>query len=145
MNPDKNADLLKDEYIMLQGMYSDMDNKGLTIKNWAITVALTIIGASIVQEDKNLLWLAFAAAFIFWYLEAYWRGLSYFFAARIKEIEAAFQQGTWQQELPLQVYATWEKTYKKKKDQTFRYMFKRASFLPHALIPVFIVILYFFL
>ena len=143
MDANKLADLLKDEYIMLQKMYEDMDSKGLTIKNWAITVALAIIGTSILNNSKNLLWLAFAASFVFWYLEAYWRGLSHFFAVRIKNIEVAIQNGTWEKELPLQVYSTWSKEYEKTKDQTFRYMFKRASFLPHALIPIFILIIYF--
>jgi hypothetical protein len=143
MNPDKLADLLKDEYIMLQTLYEDMDSKGLTIKSWAITVALAIIGTSILNHEKNLLWLAFGTAFVFWYLEAYWRGLSHFFAVRIKNIEAALRNNTWEKELPLQVYSTWSEEYKKSKDQTLRYMFKRASFLPHGLIPILIVIIYF--
>lgn len=143
MDANKLADLLKDEYIMLQTAYEDMDGKGLTIKSWAITVALAIIGTSYLNDNKNLLWLALVAAFIFWYLEAYWRGLSHFFAVRIQAIEKAIQNGTWEKELPLQVYSTWSKEYKKKGDQTFRYMFKRASFLPHALIPIFILALYF--
>ena len=88
MDAGKVADFLKDEYIMLQTLYGDMDQKGLTIKNWAITVTLAIIGASFVIADRNLLWLAMAASIIFWYLEAYWRGLSHFFAVRIREIEA---------------------------------------------------------
>ena len=143
MNRNKLADLLKDEYIMLQTLYEDMDSKGLTIKVWAITVALAIIGTSILNDEKNLLWLAFGTSFVFWYLEAYWRGLSHFFAVRIKNIEAALRNNTWEKELPLQVYSTWSEEYKKSKDQTFRYMFKRASFLPHGLMPIFILIIYF--
>lgn len=139
------ADLLKDEYIMLQKAYEDMDGKGLTIKGWSITVALAIIGTSILNDKKELLWLAFAASFVFWYLEAYWRGLSHFFAVRIQNIEAAIKNGTWEKELPLQIYSTWDDEYRKKKDQTLRYMFKRASFLPHGLMPVFILIIYFVL
>jgi len=142
MEANKLADLFKDEYIMLQTVYEDMDGKGLTIKNWAITVALAIIGTSLLNDKKNLLWLAFAASFVFWYLEAYWRGLSHFFAVRIQDIETAIQNGTWEKELPLQVYSTWTREYEKTKDQTIRYMFKRASLLPHMVIPVFIGILY---
>lgn len=145
MDAAKVADFLKDEYIMLQTLYEDMDGKGLTIKNWAITVAFTIVGASFLLENKNLLWLAAGASVVFWYLEAYWRGLSHFFAVRIKEIEAAFRNGTWENEVPLQVYSSWSKEYARTKDQTIRYMFKRASFLPHAVIPLFILVLYFML
>lgn len=142
MESNKLAELLKDEYVMLQTAYEDMDGKGLTIKNWAITVALAIIGTSYLNHNKDLLWLALAASLVFWYLEAYWRGLSHFFAVRIKEIEKAFQNGTWEKELPLQVYSSWSKEYEKVHDQTFRYMFKRASLLPHVLIPIFIAALY---
>lgn len=143
MDANKLADLLKDEYIMLQTLYEDMDSKGLTIKNWAITVALAIIGTSFLNDKKNLLWLAFGASFVFWYLEAYWRGLSHFFAVRIQQIETAIQSGSWEKELPLQVYSTWSKEYDKVHDQTFAYMLKRASLLPHAVIPIFIAALYF--
>ena len=82
-------------------------------------------------------------SFVFWYLEAYWRGLSHFFAVRIQEIEKAMQSGSWEKELPLQVYSTWSKEYDKVHDQTFAYMFKRASLFPHAVIPIFIAALYF--
>ena len=142
MDANKAADFLKDEYIMLQTLYEDMDSKGLTIKNWAITVALAIIGTSILRDQKNLLWLAAGASLVFWYLEAYWRGLSHFFAVRIQDIETAIQEGTWEKQLPLQVYSTWSKEYDRTHDQTFKYMFKRASFLPHAVIPIFIAVLY---
>lgn len=145
MEANKLADLLKDEYVMLQNLYEDFDNKGLTIKNWAITVALAITGASILDHNKNLLWLAFGASFVFWYLEAYWRGLSHFLAVRIQNLEAMLKNGTWEKELPLQVYSTWSEEYKRSGDQTFRYMFKRASFLPHAVIPILVLILYFVL
>lgn len=142
MDATKRLDLLKDEYIMLQTAYGEMDGKGLTIKNWAITVALAIIGTSFVKENRNLLWLGLAASFVFWYLEAYWRGLSHFFAVRIQEIETAIRTGDWENEIPLQLYSSWKREYEKHHDQTIRYMFKRASFLPHAVLPIFIVILY---
>lgn len=142
MDPNTLAGLLKDEYVMLQTLYEDMDSKGLTIKNWAITVALAVIGASILNEEKNLLWLAFAASFVFWYLEGYWRGLSHFFAVRIQNIEAALRNGTWEKEVPLQVYSTWTEEYKTEKYQTVKHMLKPATFLPHVLIPVFILVIY---
>ena len=143
MEANKVADLLKDEYIMLQTMYEDMDSKGLTIKNWAITVSAAIIGTSLLNDKKELLWVAFAASFVFWYLEAYWRGLSHFFSVRIQEIETAIQNGTWEKELPLQVYSSWTKEYHNKGDQTWRYMWKRASILPHAVLPFIVLAIYF--
>ena len=144
MEANKLADLLKDEYIMLQTMYEDMDSKALTIKNWAITVALAIIGTSLLNDKKNLLWLAVAASLVFWYLEAYWRGLSHFVAVRIQEIESAIQKGKWEKELPLQLYSSWTKEYNRKGNQTLHYMIKPAAILPHAIVPLFILLLYLF-
>jgi hypothetical protein len=135
--------ILKDEYVMLQQFYEEIDGKGLNIKNWSLTVALASIGAGIVY-DKNVLWLTFIASIMFWVLEAYWRGLSYFFVVRIKDIEKAFACGEAETAIPLQVYSTWEEVYKKKKDQTFRYMFKFSSMLPHVVIAVVSLLLYFF-
>lgn len=134
--------ILKDEYVMLQQFYEEIDGKGLNIKNWSLTVALASIGAGIVY-DKNVLWLTFAASIMFWVLEAYWRGLSYFFVVRIKDIENAFACGEAETTTPLQVYSTWGEAYKKQKDQTFRYMFKFSSMLPHVAIAILSLLLYF--
>jgi hypothetical protein len=141
MNEDKRIDLLKDEYIMLQQFYEDIDSKGLTIKSWAITVALAAIGTGILYR-KEVLLVGLFASLVFWYLEAYWRGLSHFFSARIKNIELVFQNGKWNEEVPLQVYSTWTAEYEKSKDQTLRYMFKQSSLLPHLLIAVINLVLY---
>lgn len=134
--------ILKDEYVMLQGFYEDIDGKGLNIKNWSITVALASIGAGIVY-DRNVFWLTFAASIMFWVLEAYWRGLSYFFVVRIKDIEKSFANGEAETTVPLQVYSTWSEAYKTKKDQTLRYMFKFSSMLPHVAIAILSLVLYF--
>jgi hypothetical protein len=142
MNNDKRADLLKDEYIMLQHFYEDIDSKGLTIKSWAITVALAAIGTGLLYR-KEVFLVGFVASLAFWYLEAHWRGLSHFFSVRIKNIEEAFQNETWKDETPLQVYSTWTKEYGNAKDQTLRYMFRTSSLLPHVLIAAISLTLYF--
>ncbi len=142
MNEDKRADLLKDEYIMLQQFYEEIDGKGLTIKSWAISVALAAIGAGVFYR-KEVLLVGFVAALVFWYLEAYWRGLTHFFAVRIRNIESGFQSEKWKEEAPLQVYSTWSEEYKRGKDQTLKYLFKQSSFLPHVFIAVVCLLLYF--
>ena len=144
MDDDKRAELLKDEYIMLQQFYEEIDSKGLTIKGWSITVALATIGTGILYRREILL-VGCLSALVFWYLEAHWRGLSHFFSTRIKNIETAFQSDEWKKEAPLQVYATWGNEYKRTKDQTLRYMFKQSSFLPHTVIAVICLLIYFFL
>jgi hypothetical protein len=144
MDDGKRAELLKDEYIMLQHFYEEIDSKGLTIKGWSITVALATIGTGVLYRREILL-VGFLSALVFWYLEAHWRGLSHFFSARINVIETAFQSEQWKKEAPLQVYATWGAEYKRSKDQTLRYMFKQSSLLPHTVIAVVCLLIYFFL
>ena len=102
MDDDKRAELLKDEYIMLQQFYEEIDSKGLTIKGWSITVALATIGTGILYRREILL-VGFLSALVFWYLEAHWRGLSHFFSTRIKEIETVFRSEEWKKAYPLQV------------------------------------------
>ena len=137
------ADLLKDEYIMLQNFYEDIDSKGLTIKNWAITVALAAIGTGILYR-KEILVVGFFASLVFWYLEAHWRGLSHFFSVRILDIEAAFQSEKWKQEIPMQVYSTWSREYDKVGDRTWKYIWKKSSYLPHAGVAIAYLLLYAF-
>lgn len=143
MDANKRVDLLKDEYVMLQNFYEDIDEKGLNIKNWSITVALASIGTGFIYHKIAFL-LGFGTAIMFWILEAYWRGLSYYFVVRIKDIEAAFANNEQDKEVPLQVYSTWAHAFEKKKNQTLRYMFKFSSILPHVVIAPINLLLYFF-
>jgi hypothetical protein len=143
MDANKRVDLLKDEYVMLQHFYEDIDQKGLNIKNWSITVALASVGAGFIYH-RDIFLLGFGTAVMFWILEAYWRGLSYFFVVRIKDIESVFANKEEAQEIPLQIYATWERAFEKRGDQTLRYMFKFSSMLPHVAIALVNLLLYFF-
>ena len=143
MDINKRVDLLKDEYVMLQNFYEDIDAKGLNIKNWSISVALASIGAGFIYH-RNIFLLGCGTAIMFWILEAYWRGLSYFFVVRIRDIESAFANKKEEKETPLQVYSTWERAFDKSKNQTLRYMFKFSSMLPHVAIILINLLLYFF-
>ena len=136
MDKNKRADLLKDEYVMLQSFYEEMDTKGLNIKYWTITIAGAAIVAGIQSRSSLILAVAFGASLMFWYLEAYWRGLSHFFVARINEIEAFFKDEESSKAAPLQFYNKWREEYAKSGDQTFRYIMKTTVVIPHAIIAV---------
>ena len=136
------ANLLKDEYVMLQNLYEDFDSKGLTIKGWSITVALAIIGTGLLAQKDILLLVAFFTSLVFWYLEAYWRGLAHFFSVRIQNIEKAFRAETWKDEVPLQLYSTWSEEYDKEGDQTGKHIFKQYTILPHIAIAAVSLLLY---
>ncbi|HUF37365.1 MAG TPA: hypothetical protein VMN57_02480 [Anaerolineales bacterium] len=141
MEPDLRIQLVKDEYSMLQGFYEDIDNRCITIKGWSITAGLAAIGAGFVYSE--LLFLAAAASsYLFWYLEGYWRGLSFFFSRRILEIEAAIREGDWEGFVPLQVYESWDRNFRVHGKQTRRYMLKEQSLMPHLFIIGAAVLLY---
>lgn len=133
MNQDQKIDLLKDEYTMLQGFYEDIDERCITIKGWSISAGLAAIGAGFVYSDLLFLAAVFTS-YLFWYLEGYWRGLSFFFSRRILEIEAAVREGDWGAVVPLQVYDSWERNFKLHGKQTRRYMRKEPSRMPHLFI-----------
>ena len=108
-NPQR-LELLNNEYTMLQQFYQDIDNRGLTIKGWSVTVSLAGIGAGLLYSGWIFLGVM-GAALLFWYLEGYWRGLSFFFSRRILAIEAAIREGTWKEMDPLQIYHAWDEAY----------------------------------
>jgi hypothetical protein len=137
-----NLSLLKDEYLMVQDFYQDIDRRCFTIMGWSITVAMAAIGAGIVYSQPILLMVAFLAALMFWYLEATWRGLGHFMSVRINQIEDAVEQGQGGTLLPLQLYSEWEKEYKKSGGQTRRYFFKSLTSMPHIFIALVSLALY---
>ena len=139
-NPQR-LELLNNEYTMLQQFYQDIDNRGLTIKGWSVTVSLAGIGAGLLYSGWIFLGVM-GAALLFWYLEGYWRGLSFFFSRRILAIEAAIREGTWKEMDPLQIYHAWDEAYQVSGDQTFRYMLKRPSLWPHVLVAIISLLLF---
>jgi hypothetical protein len=141
LNLESRISLIKDEYIMLQGFYEDIDNRCITIKGWSITAGLAAIGAGFVYSELLFLAAVFTS-FLFWYLEGYWRGLSFFFSRRILEIEAGIREGEWEGLTPLQVYHSWERNFEKHGKQTWRYMRKEPSWMPHLFLMGAGVVLY---
>jgi hypothetical protein len=145
MKLDDRVFLLKDEYLFLQQDYEDIDKKCLNIKGWNITLVAILIVAGF--EFSGFLFLVGAiASVVFWYIEAYYRGLTFFIKIRIKMIEKAFQNNDYLSVTPFQLYSTWEETYKKcilqNVSQTKKYSSKRHVFLPHLFITIICLILF---
>jgi hypothetical protein len=141
IDPETRIGLIKDEYTMLQGFYEDIDDRCITIKSWSISAGLAAIGAGFVYSDLLFLAAVFTS-FLFWYLEGYWRGLSFFFSRRILEIEEAVRERDWEDLTPLQVYHSWDSNFRKYGKQTLRYMLKEPSRMPHLFIMIVGVILF---
>lgn len=141
MNLESRIGLIQAEYTMLQGFYEDIDERCITIKGWSITAGLAAIGAGFVYSEVLFLAAVFTA-YLFWYLEGYWRGLSFFFSKRILEIEAGIRAGEWETFVPLQVYASWDRNFKQYGKQTEEYMLKEQSRMPHLFILVAGIVLF---
>jgi len=127
-------DVLKSEYLMLQEAYQDIDHRCFTIKGWSITVAAGAVGAGLINDQEMLLWLGFASSLVFWILEAHWRGLTHFYKTRIVQIETSFVDGRCLKLTPLQMYSEWGKEFKIAGSQTWNYIRKSFTFLPHIII-----------
>ncbi len=126
---------------MLQGFYEDFDERCITIKGWSITVGLAALGAGFVYQ-RFLFLGAVLSGLLFWYLEGYYRGLSYYFSQRIQEIEKHIREEEWDKLVPLQVYYSWGRAYNKNGSQTWRYMRKKMNLLPHLVITAVGLVLY---
>ncbi|MCE8429258.1 MAG: hypothetical protein J5U19_12815 [Candidatus Methanoperedens sp.] len=138
-----NESLLKDEYLFLQESYDNVDRKCLDIKGWNITLSAALIAAGFQFHAENLFAVTALASMIFWYMEAFYRGLTFFVRNRIEQIEIVFQNGNCKSEKPLQIYSSWDKLFKKEGKQTLKYLFKGHVVLPHLFIMI--ICLFFYL
>jgi hypothetical protein len=99
-------DLLKEEYVLLQRFYEDLDQRVLSIKGWSATVAIAAIGVGFYQS--HYLWLfASGTSLILWLLEALWKSFQYLHGERISVIEGAFRNDSFEALSPLQIYDSW--------------------------------------
>ncbi len=138
-----NESLLKDEYLFLQKYYENVDKKCLDIKGWNITLSAALIAAGFQFSAKILFAIIVMSSFVFWYMEAYYRQLTFFTKNRIQEIEMAFRNDGYKSEAPLQIYSSWDNLFKKKGEQTLKYFSKRHVILPHLFIMIVCLILLF--
>jgi hypothetical protein len=144
MNQNDHASILKDEYISLQQSLEVADKKCLDIKGWNITLAAVLITAGFTEfKFSDILFIVGAlASLVFWYMEAFYRGLTHFTSHRIKRIEEVFQNGDYNSEPPLQLYSSWEKLFKEQGPQTKKYFRKDHVYLPHLFISIICLILF---
>ena len=121
---------LKDEYILLQQLYENIDNRCLNIKGWGITLVSIVIAAGIKISD-TILFLGLVISIVFWYIEAFWRSGHYFLGIRIEQIEKAFLDNDFKSKTPFQIYSTWNITYKNDGSKAMEYFFRPSTYLPH--------------
>ncbi len=146
MRLNDHASLLKDEYLLLQNFYEDVDKRCLVIKGWNITLAAAIIAvvySGFSAKIPGILFIFGAlASLIFWYVEAYWRGLHFFLRIRIKQIEKAFKEDNYDSVVPLQLFTVWVESYHQYGEQTNNFLKKKATAIPHIFIFFLFLILF---
>ena len=84
--------LLTREYFELQQMYEAFDEKSLTIKGWAISIALAGVVTAILKHNRLIVAFSGASAVLFWIIDALWRTFAWGYAPRISLIEKAMRE-----------------------------------------------------
>jgi hypothetical protein len=83
--------MLMQEYLQLQKVVEDYDQRALTIKAWSVTFSAAALGTAYVQNEPLLLLIAAISAFVFWIVEALWKTNQQAYYARVWEIEVHYQ------------------------------------------------------
>jgi hypothetical protein len=126
--------LLKDEYLLLQKAYEDLDVRLMTIKGWGATVAITAIGLGFYQNPY--LWLfAAGASIVFWYLEATWKVYQYNYGPRIQTLENAFRWKHFNEIAPFQIAKSWWEADERRRERRRQLPFLDTMFKPSVSFP----------
>jgi hypothetical protein len=133
MTHEEKLSLLKEEYFILLKFYEDFDARFLTIKGWSTTVGAAAIGLGIQYAKPFLFLFGAGVAFLFWILEAMWKGLQHSYRSRISAIEGAFQIDQFDKITPLQAHTSWTNSWSKGLRLFFRNVFRPIVVLPHAI------------
>lgn len=131
MNLQTKIDLLKTEYFKLQDYYESFDSKAQTIKGWSTTVSLAAITLGFSNKNEYIWLFAALSSLVIWIIEAKWKQFQYCYAARIEQIEAAFRKNDFEQIKPLQIYASWFKSWSKDEYSLLELMFMKIVMMPY--------------
>ena len=105
---DATAGFLAQEYLALQKMVEDFDQKALTIKAWSVTFSAAGLGLAYQQHLPILLLAAACSALAFWLVEAVWKSHQYGYYPRLLEIEEWFRaHSDTAGDAPFQITSQW--------------------------------------
>ncbi|MEP6818368.1 MAG: hypothetical protein ABJA18_02470 [bacterium] len=136
MDANTKLDLLKSEYLHIQGVIESFDSRVLSIKTWSVTTGLTGIGAAFSTHSKYVLLLATLSSLMFWYIEGRWKTFQYAYGFRASDIEYYFS-GDNPDIVPMQIRHTWRGDL-----SLLRTMRQLHVALPHAFVVLTGAILY---
>lgn len=140
--------LLKEEYFFLHNRVEHLDQIGVKVKQWGVTVGLSGIGIAYWKVTPMLLIVSVLSAFIFWIMEASWKSYQLANFTRIIEIESFFS-GIDDAIFPLQSNQKWKEGMGIYSGLNGIFNFLKIAFyksvmLPHVLTAAIGVILWFF-
>lgn len=129
-------DLVADEYLQLQKVVEDFDQRTLTIKAWSVTFSAAGLGLAYAQKASVILIVAALSALVFWIVEALWKTNQQPYYARIAAIEAHFSGDPAATTTPFRIGASWNQAFRAAGGygRAWRIMLWPHVLLPHAAI-----------
>lgn len=124
---------LKDEYLQIEQLILNFDERAITIKAWSVTLSMAGLGAGFLKDSHILLLLAGLSSIIFWIIEGFWKEFQYAHYERCGEIEEYFAGKRKKREAlaPLQIAKYWLESFKKGGTKRFWML----MCLPHVALP----------
>ncbi len=110
----KLREFLRDEYLLLQRIFEDLDGRFIQLKVVSATVGGVAIGwgfsGTAGPKFRIAAWIvAVVLGFTFFFLEEVWKRIQHKHGARIVEIEKAFANASFERIRPFQIWASWSK------------------------------------
>lgn len=137
-NHKPDPDLLKEEYFHIQNLVESFDSKALTIKAWSVTLSMTGIGISYMEDQPILLLLSGISALLFWFIETLWKTFQAAYYDRLELIEDYFAGTITKGVSSPRIHHAWSASWRPlKKPKNFMTIMKWSHvMLPHALVAL---------
>lgn len=136
---------LLQEYYWAHRRIGEFDQQQVTIKSWSASAAAALFAGVFVTQDKRILFIACAAALVFWYIDALWKSFQLISVKHALLLEEHLAQNSVP---PGPTYGTRHQTEFELGARTKRFIGALGQvnvFLPHAPMAAAALLLYFLL
>ena len=132
------------EYYFVEQMIDNFDARALQIKSWSVTTSGVALGVGFLESQPTIFLLAAASSLAFWYTEATWKSFQHIFADRASQLEEILSKETVDYSGPqIGRHFSRSLTWKARLQRFPQVFFYDNTFLPHAIVVVVGVALYF--
>jgi hypothetical protein len=137
MESDVNDEFVKEEYLHLQNVIENFDQKSLTIKSWSVTVSMAGIVSAFTQKNPYILLLSAGASLLFWIIEGLWKSFQHAHYPRVKDIEQYYKSGKSAVGFSApDITNSWTDNWNKGKGKLLRLLWYPHILLPHVLVTL---------